>query len=114
MSIRKFLASIWVDTVALVIIGILFVVPFVFILLTAAKPGPEAGLFQFSWPSHFQLVENIRDVLVFNNSQMLLALLNSSILTVASITLIVLLSALVAYVMQRRNDRVASVVSSVM
>jgi raffinose/stachyose/melibiose transport system permease protein len=114
MSARKFLASIWVDTVALVIIAILFVVPFVFILLTAAKPGPEAGLFQFSWPSHFQLIENIQNVMVFNNSQMTLALLNSSILTVASVTLIVLLSALVAYVMQRRNDRVASVVSSIM
>lgn len=114
MNLRKFLASVWVDTVALVIIGILFVVPFMFILLTAAKPGPEAGLFQFSWPSHFQLVENIRDVLFFNNSQMVLALVNSSILTVTSITLIVLLSALVAYVMQRRNDRAASVVSSVM
>ncbi len=114
MSIRKFVASVWVDTAALVIIGILFVVPFVFILLTAAKPGPEAGLFQFSWPSHFQLIENIRDVLVFDNSQMVLALLNSSVLTVTSIALIVLLSALVAYVMQRRNDRVASVVSSVM
>ncbi len=114
MSIRKALASVWVDTAALVIIGILFVVPFAFILLTAAKPGPEAGLFQFSWPSHFQLVENIRDVLVFNNSQMTLALYNSIFLTVSSVALIVLLSALVAYVMQRRNDRVASVVSSVM
>ena len=36
------------------------------------------------------------------------------ILTVGSVTLIVLFSALVAYVMQRREDRVASVVSSVM
>ena len=114
MSLRKFLASVWVDAVALVVIGILFVVPFIFILLTASKPGPEAGLFQFSWPSHFQLVQNIEDVLAFNHSQMVQALVNSSVLTVTSIALIVLLSALVAYVMQRRRDRVASVVSSVM
>ena len=114
MSVRKALASVWVDAVALVVIGILFVVPFIFILLTAAKPGPEAGLFQFSWPSHFQLTENIQDVLVFDHSQMIQALYNSILLTVTSVALIVLLSALVAYVMQRRNDRVASVVSSVM
>jgi len=45
---------------------------------------------------------------------MVLALWNSMLLTVGSVTLIVLLSALVAFVMQRRKDRVASVVSSIM
>jgi raffinose/stachyose/melibiose transport system permease protein len=42
------------------------------------------------------------------------ALWNSTLLTVGSITLIVLLSALVAFVMQRRQDRVAAIASSVM
>ncbi len=114
MKVRKFLASIWVDVTALIVIGIIFIVPFVFILLTAAKPRAEASLFQFSWPSHFQLLENLRDVLTYGNSRMLLALWNSTVLTVGSVTLIVLFSALVAFVMQRRGDRVASVVSSVM
>jgi len=45
---------------------------------------------------------------------MLLALWNSTIITVGSITLIVLFSALVAYVMQRRSDKLASVVGSFM
>jgi len=114
MKVRKFLASIWVDVTALIVIGIIFIVPFVFILLTAAKPRAEASLFQFSWPSHFQLLENLRDVLTYGNSRMLLALWNSTVLTVGSVTLIILFSALVAFVMQRRGDRVASVVSSVM
>jgi len=43
---------------------------------------------------------------------MFLALWNSTLLTVFSVTLIVLLSALVAYVMQRRADRMATVVGS--
>ena len=114
MTIRKFLASTWVDAVALVAVIIIFVVPFAFILLNAAKPGPEAALFQFTLPSHFQLFENVRDVLAFNDSQMIRAMVNSAILTVSSLTLIVLFSALVAYVMQRRSDRIASVVSSIM
>ena len=114
MTIRKFLASTWVDAVALVAVIIIFVVPFAFILLNAAKPGPEAALFQFTLPSHFQLFENVRDVLAFNDSQMIRAMVNSAILTVSSLTLIVLFSALVAYVMQRRSDRLASVVSSIM
>lgn len=111
---RKSIASFVVDVVALVIIGIVFVVPFAFILLTAAKSRPEAALFQFSWPSHFQLVENIQEVLTFGDNRMFLAMWNSTVLTVGSVTLIVLLSALVAFVLQRRQGRVASVVSSVM
>jgi raffinose/stachyose/melibiose transport system permease protein len=112
--LRKFIAKAWIDAVALVVIGIVFVIPFVFVFLTAAKPRAEAALFEFSWPSKFQLLENIRDVMAFGNNRMLLALWNSTLLTVGSVTLIVLLSALVAFVMQRRADRTASVVSSIM
>jgi raffinose/stachyose/melibiose transport system permease protein len=97
-----------------VIIGIFFVVPFAFILLTAAKTRPEAALFEFSWPSKFQLIENIQAVLSFGDNRMYLALWNSTLLTISSVALIVLFSALVAFVMQRRGDRVASVASSVM
>ncbi len=111
--LRKFVAGVWVDAVALVAIGIVFVVPFVFIVLTASKSRPEAALFEFSLPSRFQLFENIRDVVTYGDNRMLLALWNSALLTVASVTLIVLLSAMVAFVMQRRADRLASGVSSI-
>jgi raffinose/stachyose/melibiose transport system permease protein len=114
MRLRKLLASTWIDAVALVVIGVVFVVPFVFILLTAAKTQQEAALFQFSWPGQFQLIKNIRDVLAFGDYRMRLALWNSTLLTVGSVTLIVLFSALVAFVMQRRADRMAGLVSSVM
>ena len=114
MKIRKFIASIWLDAVALFVALIVFVVPFAFILLTASKSRAEAALFQFSWPSKFQLLENFREVMAFGDYRMIRALWNSTLLTVGSVTLIVLVSALVAFVMQRRGDRVASVVSSFM
>jgi ABC-type sugar transport system, permease component len=114
MRLRKFIARTWIDAVALVVITIVFVVPFIFIFLTAAKPRAEAALFEFSWPSKFQLLENLRDVMAFGDHRMLLALWNSTLLTVGSVTLIVLFSALVAFVMQRRGDRTASFVSSIM
>jgi len=113
-ALRKFIASVRVDVAALVVAGIVYVVPFVFILLTASKTGPEAALFEFSWPSKFQLIENIRDVMAYGDNRMLRALWNSTLLTVVSVTLIVLLGALVAFVMQRRRDPMASVASSVM
>jgi raffinose/stachyose/melibiose transport system permease protein len=114
VRVRQLIASIWIDAVALVIIGIVFVVPFVFILLTAAKTQQEAALFEFSWPSPFQLIQNISDVVTYGDNRMVLALWNSALLTVGSVTLIVLLAAMVAFVIQRRRDRVASVASTVM
>jgi raffinose/stachyose/melibiose transport system permease protein len=112
MSVRRFISRAWKDVLALIVIGIVFVVPFIFILLTASKTRQEASLFEFSLPSNFQLIENIRTVLTFGNGRMLLALWNSTILTVGSIALIVLFAALVAFVLQRRSDRVANIVSS--
>lgn len=114
MKLRKFFAAIWVDLLALIVIGIIFVVPFIFIVLTAAKTRQEAAFFQFSWPSEFRLFENIAEVMAYGDYRMLLALWNSMLLTVGSITLIVLFSALVAYVLQRRSDRMAAIVSSFM
>ncbi len=114
MKLRKFLANAWLDAVTLVVIGIVFVIPFIFIFLTAAKARQEAALFKFSWPSQFLLFENLREVMTFGDFRMFRALWNSTILTVGSVTLIVLFSALVAFVLQRRQDRVASIVSSVM
>jgi raffinose/stachyose/melibiose transport system permease protein len=114
MNLRKFVASTWVDALSFVVIGIIFVVPFAFIFVTAAKTRAEAALFQFNWPSQFQLLENLREVLTFGDYRMFRALWNSTLLTVGSVTLIVLLSALVAFVMQRRQDRVAAIANSVM
>jgi len=114
MKAWKFISKYWIDVVALVIIGIVFLVPFTFIILTASKTGAEAALFEFSWPSKFQLIENIQEVLTFGNNRMFLAMWNSTILTVFSVILLVILSALVAYVMQRRLDRVASIASTIM
>ena len=114
MKPLKTIERFWLDAVALVVVGVVYIVPFVFIFLTAAKTPVEAGLFKFSWPSQFQLVENVREVLAFGDNRMYRALWNSTIITVGSVTLIVLFSALAAYVIQRRRDRTASAVSSIL
>jgi raffinose/stachyose/melibiose transport system permease protein len=109
---RRFIAAFLLDAVALIVVSIVFVVPFIFIFLTGSKTSEEAGLFQFTWPTQFHLIENIRDVLAVGDNRMFRALLNSTLITVCSVALIVLLSALVAYAMQRRSDRTASVIGT--
>lgn len=114
MKTRRFLTRGLMDILVLVIFGIVFVVPFIFVFLTAAKTRQEAAQFEFSWPSNFQLLENVREVLAYGDNRMFLALWNSTKLTVGSVTLIVLFAALVAFVMQRRSDRTASIAGSFM
>ncbi len=114
MTLRRFISAAWIDAVALVVVAIVFVVPFLFIVLTAAKTSQEAALFQFTWPTSFQLTENIRDVLTYGDGRMVRAMWNSTLLTVGSVTLIVLFAAFIAYVMQRRQDRVAALAGAVL
>ena len=114
MKVRKRISDVWPDLLTMIVIGIVYIVPFAFILLTASKGRTEAALFQFSWPTEFQLLENLKQVLSYDNGRMFLALWNSTVLTVSSIVLIIVLAALVAYVMQRKADRTANIVSSIM
>lgn len=114
MTITKMFSRLCLDLISLILISIIFIVPFIFIFLMASKSGPEAAMFRFSVPEEFLLIENIREVLQFRDGQMLRAIWNSSRITVFSVILIVLLSSMVAYVLQRRQDRLASFVSSVM
>ena len=114
MNARKFLSRNWLDIVSTAVIGTVFLIPFAFTLVIASKPQKEAGLLQFTWPSKFVLFENIREVLTFGDGRMLLAFWNSTVLTIFSVVLIVILSALTAYVMQRRQDRLASIASTIM
>jgi raffinose/stachyose/melibiose transport system permease protein len=109
-SVRRW----WIDAVALMILGIVFVVPFVFILFIAGKDQTEAAKLQFSPPTEWRLVENLMEVIGFRGDLMLTAMRNSFILTVASVTLIVVFAAMVGFVLQRRRDRVGTIVSALL
>jgi raffinose/stachyose/melibiose transport system permease protein len=96
----------WVlSVVAIILSVIVFVVPFAFILLTAVKDQQQASLLDFSWPHQFQFVQNFIDVVQARDYMLIIAFINSSILTVASVTLMVVFGAMVAFVLQRRRSR---------
>lgn len=90
---------------AILVSGVIFLVPFAFIAVTAAKTRQEASLLEFSWPSRFAIVENLEAVLKARDYMLIIAFINSTILTVASVTLLVVFGAMVAFVLQRRASR---------
>ena len=101
------------NILALLVAAIIFIIPFTFIALTAAKDKTDASSLRFTFPVHFQLIDNIVAVIQARNYVMITALINSAIITVVSVFFIVLLSALIAYVLQRRRDRAGSIVALV-
>ena len=101
----------WIDLVALALAFVVFIVPFIFIVVTAAKTQLEASSLDFALPTQWKIVENLQAVLSERNGIMVTALRNSLILTVASVAITVVLASLIAFVIQRRRDRVAALVS---
>ena len=114
MRALRSLRSWWLDVVALLVVAIVFVVPFLFIVITAGKERAESAKLEFTWPANWRLLDNLAEVIGARDNLMVTAMRNSLILTVASVTLIVFLSAMVGYVLQRRRDRVGALVTALM
>jgi len=102
----------WVlGTVSIVAFTIFFLVPFAFIFLIAVKDQQQAAELSFSWPTHFQLWQNLKDTISSRDYILVIAFINSTILTVASVTIMVILGAMVAYILQRRRSRLNGLIN---
>ena len=95
----------WLSALAIVASFVVFVIPFLFVLLTALKTRQDAADLGFTWPRQFQFVQNFTQVLQARDYLLIIAYINSVVLTVCSVAILVVLSAMVAYVLQRRQSR---------
>ena len=102
---RKPRPNYWLSAIAIVASFVVFVIPFLFILVTALKNRQDAANLSFTWPKQFQFVQNFVDVVKARDYLLIIAYINSTILTVCSVAILVVLSAMVAYVLQRRQSR---------
>jgi raffinose/stachyose/melibiose transport system permease protein len=94
---------IWVGGAAIFVSIFVFLIPFAFIILTALKDRRESAKREFSLPSNgFHLWDNLVQVIETRDYMLITAFVNSMILTVASVTLLVVLGAMVGFVLQRR------------
>ena len=93
------------SAVAILLSLVVFVVPFAFIVLTALKSRQEASLLDFSWPTQLHVVQNFLAVVRARDYMLIIAFINSTILTVSSVAILVVLAAMVAFVLQRRRTR---------
>jgi raffinose/stachyose/melibiose transport system permease protein len=90
---------------------VVFLVPFAFIILTAVKDRRQAATRSFDWPTSWHLWDNLVEVVRTQDFMLVTAFVNSIILTVASVTLLVVLGAMVGFVLQRRPSRWSPIVN---
>lgn len=95
----------WGGLLAIAASVVVFVIPFAFIVLTAVKSAEEAARLDFSWPTEIALVANLVEVVQTRDYILVIAFINSAVLTVVSVTGMVVLAAMVAFVLQRRVGR---------
>lgn len=91
--------------IAIVVSIVVFLVPFAFIVVTAVKSREESVQLDFSWPQQLPIIANVREVFAARDQMLVTAFVNSMIITVASVSILVVLAAMVGYVLQRRPSR---------
>ena len=102
----------WIGTAAILASIFIFVVPFAFIVFTALKDRKEASMRHFSLPTNgIHLWDNLVEVIQTRDYMLLTAFINSTILTVASVILLVTFGAMVGFVVQRRPSRWTPIVN---
>lgn len=101
----------WLGTAAVAVFAVVFIVPFAFVLVTAMKTQREAGLLEFTWPTEIAFLDNLREALEARDYILIIAFINSTILTVSSVAIMVILAAMVGFVLQRRRTRWTGVVN---
>ena len=100
-----------VEVVAIAVALVVFVIPFVFIFLTAVKSEDQSSDLSFAWPTSWPVVDNLKDVFSARDYMLVTAFKNSILLTVVSVTILVVLGAMVGFVIQRRPGKIATVAS---
>ena len=109
---KKKLRILFGDIAGLAVAFVLYVVPFLFVLLNALKDRKEANKLRMTLPSEYHF-ENFITVITDNHYQLLVAFKNSFIITLGTVALLIITGSLAGYVLQRRRDRLTGALNKI-
>ena len=102
----------WVVGIVAILVSVfVFLVPFAFVVIQAAKSPAEASSMNFALPTHWLFWDNFVGVLQSNDGIIITAFANSTILTIASVVIMVVFAAMVGYVLQRKRTRLNPIIN---
>ena len=100
-----------VGVLAILVSVVVFLVPLAFVVLQASKTPDDASTLAFTWPKEWQFFPNLIAVLESNDGLIWRAFLNSFVLTVGSVVLMVIISAMAGYILARKRSKWGPVVN---
>ena len=109
---KKKLRILFGDIAGLAVAFVLYVVPFLFVLLNALKDRKEANKLRMTLPSEYHF-ENFITVITDNHYQLLVAFKNSILITLGTVALLIITGSMAGYVLQRRRDRLTGVLNKI-
>lgn len=91
---------------------VLFIVPFLFMLVNSLKERRESNLLRLTLPEEFQW-SNFVEAFTANHYQILTAFKNSFVLTLFSVIGLIIVGSLAGYIIQRRQDKAVKAISTI-
>jgi raffinose/stachyose/melibiose transport system permease protein len=101
--------SIWADFFGVIATIIVFVLPFYFLVVNAAKSKEDSFRLNMSPPKDWQLWENFKTVITDNDWMVLRSTWNSLVMTIGSVFFLIIISGMTGYVMHRKRNRISAI-----
>ncbi len=97
----------WIRLAELCLWGMsaVILIPYLMVVLTSLKSSKEAGLFRLALPSDIHFFDNYR--VVFERGYVLQGFLNSTFVTVGSVVIVLICSALLSFYIARVRSRIS-------
>jgi raffinose/stachyose/melibiose transport system permease protein len=90
---------------------LIFGVPFYFVIINSFKTTTDSAALNINWPNTFEIITNYKTVLMAQDGMVARAFYNSTLLTVLSIAVLIFVSAMAGFVMQRRIGKFSSLIN---
>jgi len=100
-----------VEIIAIILSVVLYGVPFYFVIINSLKSQGEAALMQISFPSKLHFTNYI-EVIKADNYAVLRGFYNSTLLAVFSVAVLILVCSMLGFFIQRRGDKFARAINS--
>jgi raffinose/stachyose/melibiose transport system permease protein len=104
---RKIL-RVMVEVIAVALALAIFGIPLSYVVTNAGKTSVEAAQMSIAPAAETRYIKNFSEVLATSNHMLLRAFLNSTIITVVSIAMLIGVSSMAGFVMERRKSRAIS------
>lgn len=107
---RKY-RPLWIELIGLFLTVAIFLLPFYFLIVNAAKNSEESFKLSLSPPKDWDLLKNFKYVIMDNDWEILRATKNSFIMTIFSVFFLVIIAGMTGFILHRKRDRISKVAS---